>query len=78
MRRDFYEPVRNPLHYLDGPGTDEVVTSRRFPLPQIQGQMHSRLDHMDYDEDCFGEDPNKYSQGSNEGMTTNGQPIRGT
>lgn len=33
QRRPFSMTTRNPLHYLEGPGTDEVVTvpQRKFP-----------------------------------------------
>lgn len=76
LRRPFTCPTRNPMHYNDGPGTDEVVTSRRTqpPLSTLLGHK----DHEDLAEHLFGEDSNKYSGGPDDGVTSNGVPIYGT
>lgn len=67
MRRPFSEPTRNPLHYLSGPGTDEIVSGRNY-----QGQ--------DFAEGLFG--PKSMEGGrrptSKNDVTLNGQEIRGT
>ena len=68
--------TKNPLHYNDGPGTDEVVTSRRTspPIETLLGHP----DHQDLLEHSFGPDHNKYSAGPDDEYTLNGVCIRGT
>ncbi len=75
-RRAFSLQTKNPLHYDEGPGTDETVTSRRPAVLPLLGELDS--DHTDYLSHDFGEDPNKYSSGQNDSTTTNGVEIRGT
>lgn len=73
VRRPFTEPVRPPLHYADGPGPDEAVTSRQAP-PAPLDDSHSVLDHKEL----------RPIQGKSVGIvpntthTTNGIEIRGT
>ena len=67
MRRPFSEITKSPMHYLDGPGTDEVITGRHW-----QGQ--------DMAEGKFGP---KSAEGGRRptpvnDVTLNGQEIRGT
>lgn len=80
LRRPFTLPVRSPLHYNEGPGTDEVVTSRRPMVPAIQGNLPLDMDHGDYrPEGFFGVD--KVKEGNKkpgDGYTSNGVEIRGT
>ena len=75
-RRSFSCPTRNPMHYNDGPGTDEVVTSRRTqpPLATLLGHR----DHEDLAEGKFGVDKNKYFAGPNDCCTLGGAEIYGT
>lgn len=75
LRRSFSEQTRNPLYYNEGPGTDEVVTSRRPSLSPQLGSEVSDGDHQTLDGDCYGNAPTRDADGS---TTTNGQPIRGT
>lgn len=84
-RRDFTQPTRSPLHYNDGPGTDEVVTSRRSSdNGQIDGSIasnaHAMTDHKDYDDQArrYGTNKQPYSHGSNVSTTLHGVEIRGT
>lgn len=77
MRRPFREPVRPPLHYSDGGGPDEAVTSRRPPTQAALGGIHLEVDHKE-SRPIQGEDANKYANGPDDGYTTNGVEIRGT
>lgn len=67
MRRPFTEPTRPPMHFLDGPGPDEIVSGRYF-----QGG--------DFDEGRYG--PKSAEGGrrptSVNDVTLNGVEIRGT
>lgn len=63
MRRPFSEVTKSPLHFDEGRGTDERVSSRRPGASPGASQ---------------GEDQNKYSHGPNVGKTLNGVEIRGT
>ena len=76
-RRPFSEPTRPPLHYNDGTGPDERVTSRR---PNTIGPLGNAAALADHHEDTpiQGTDKNKYSAGPNDGRTLNGVEIRGT
>jgi hypothetical protein len=75
--RPFREATRSPLHYNDGPGTDENVTSRRPPLYGLLGNSHSDLDHEEV-LPIQGVDHQPYSHGSNVSTTLNGADIYGT
>ena len=75
-RRPFSEPTKAPLHYNDGPGPEEIVSSRRTQPPLATLLGHE--DHFDADAHRFGEDANKYSKGANDGRTLGGAEIYGT
>jgi len=76
MCRPFTQVTKNPLHYTDGPGTDEIVTSRRT-MPAIE-HILGKPDHIALDEHQYGEDPHQYSHGPNDEFTSAGAWIRGT
>ena len=71
MRRPFKEVTHTPLHYNDGPGPDEQVTSRRTFPALVLGPEHR-------DNPPVGNDPNRYSAGENSATTLRGVEIRGT
>lgn len=75
-RRSFSIPTKPPMHYNDGCGPDEVVTSRRTntPIDTLLGHQ----DHCDKLEHSFGQNPNHYSDGPDDATTTNGVDIYGT
>lgn len=75
--RPFSEATRSPLHYSDGPGTDENVTSRRPILKGLIGNSHSDGDHAEVLPE-LGQDHNRYSSNPDESKTTNGVEIYGT
>ncbi len=77
LRRPFNEPTRPPLHYSDGGGPDESVTSRRPNTIAPLGNDAALADHHE-DRPLPGSDKNKYSKGPDDGYTTNGVEIRGT
>ena len=77
LRRDFNEPTRNPLHFNDGPGTDENVTSRRPKMTAAHGNVHLTVDHDDV-RPIQGENKQPYSAGEDEERTLNGAVIYGT
>lgn len=77
MRRPFSEPTRPPLHYSDGAGPSEGVTSRRPAMTGPPGNVGAQIDHAEL-RPIQGVDKQPYSSGSNTGMTTNGVEIRGT
>lgn len=76
-RRDFNEPVRTPLHFDEGPGTDENVTSRRPKMTAPHGNITLTLDHDDV-RPIQGYDHNLYSHQPDVSVTENGVPIYGT
>lgn len=77
MRRTFNEATRSPLHYNDGPGTDEVVTSRRPNMPPLLGNDHAMGDHFE-DRPMPGFDHNLYAARDDNSKTLNGADIYGT
>ena len=77
LRRAFNEPTRSPLHYNEGPGTDENVTSRSPKLTAPHGDVTLTLDHDDV-RPIQGTDPNRYSTQPDDAYTTNGALIYGT
>lgn len=77
MRRSFQEATRSPLHYLDGLGTDEVVTSRSPRSAPIPGNLHSDLDHAEL-RPLPGPDKHQYSASLDAAYTKNGALIYGT
>lgn len=73
LRRPFSEPTRPPLHYSDGPGPDEGVTSRRpavAPNLGYQAAQDAREERPLQGKD-LGQVPNTTH-------TTNGVVIRGS
>lgn len=81
LRRSFTDPIRPPLHYTDGSGPDEVVTSRRPVPPKQLGSTESDRDHTDQDADSFGPQSRSGGRGrdgADSDKTTNGTPIYGT
>lgn len=76
-RRDFAEPVRPPLHYSDGCGPDERVSSRRPAIQGDLGDVSLELDHYNFTPPQ-GVDKQPYSHGDNPAYTSNGVEIRGT
>lgn len=74
LRRPFSEATRPPLHYLDGPGPDEAVTSRSPHATPILGNAHSDLDHCE--ERPIQGQPVRVDPDTS--RTTNGVEIRGT
>lgn len=76
-RRPFSEPTRPPLHYNDGTGPDESVTSRRPNTIGPLGDSHSDMDHHE-NRPIQGEDRQPYSKGTDDSRTTNGVEIRGS
>lgn len=77
QRRDFSEATRPPLHYLDGPGPDEGVTSRLVP-PAPRGDSHKwAMDNFEK-RPIQGPDNSRYTGGPNQDKTSQGVEIRGT
>ena len=75
--RPFKEATRSPLHYEDGPGTDELVTSRKPVTQPLLGNVHADLDHAEL-RPMPGYDHNLYSSQPDDEHTTNGALIYGT
>jgi hypothetical protein len=77
QRRSFQEATRSPLHYLEGPGTDETVTSRSPRSAPITGNLHSDFDHAEL-RPLPGPDTHQYGASPDDAYTKNGALIYGT